>query len=420
MTQAAQPENVSPGNEFAAQCIETLIALTETIPKPHLSSDAQVADRLATAVGTLRSESYVHAPRLVFQVLEKEPQSAIAYAVWGLSLVRSGEISQALMAFDTALILDSACLPALGGKILLLALRGAQAGAAEEATLLRRSLQNTDPGFRTVFQRLLNVIAVPEAPDLRYLNIGGGPNFRHDHWRNLEAVASEANRQPFEFGPDCVFPLEDASFSLVYSSHCIEHLDDPTVERVLAEARRVVRPDGALILKIPDFDRIADDWRRGETDIICAPLWGLEALQPLWQRRGIADGVDARAAMIFCGFWNDAYAGAHGHFAGAGSQATDAYHGPPPLDDALLAAVFSETSPHAIAALLRQRVVETEPSYHFNHQNAWSRMELDSLLSRHAFRTLSFDARSIRRRYSWIPEIDAMDTISTYCFAVPQ
>ena len=97
-----------------------------------------------------------------------------------------------------------------------------------------------------------------------------------------------------------------------------------------------------------------------------------------------------------------------------------AYHGPRPLDEALLSAIFGESTPHGIAALLRRRFVDTEPSYNFNHQNAWSRRELEDLLSGHGFSVLSFNAEVIMRRYRWVPEIAAMDTISTYCFAVPQ
>ena len=319
MTNAAQQTVAASGDAFAAQCIQTLVGLIAATPPSQLSTDPVVAARLSLAARELQSDAHVRAPHLFFQVLEAEPDSAAAYAIWGLAATQSGDFVRGLMAFDAALMLDPDCLAALGGKILLMALQGPRAGAPAEAVALRRALRGKDQTFAAVFQRLLGVFEAPDAAEIRYLNIGGGPNFQFAHWRNLEAVESAANPSPFHFDPDCVFPLDDASLPLVYSSHCIEHLDDPTVDRVLKEARRVVRPEGALLLKIPDFDRIADDWRRGEPEIICAPLWGLESLQPLWRKRGVEDSVDSRAAMIFCGFWNDAYAGADGHFAGEGS-----------------------------------------------------------------------------------------------------
>jgi SAM-dependent methyltransferase len=41
-------------------------------------------------------------------------------------------------------------------------------------------------------------------------------------------------------------PFEDASFDLVYANFVVEHLDDPAT--ALTEWRRVLRPDGALVL----------------------------------------------------------------------------------------------------------------------------------------------------------------------------
>lgn len=47
-------------------------------------------------------------------------------------------------------------------------------------------------------------------------------------------------------------PLEDDSFDLVVSFETIEHVDDP--EKALAELRRVLRPDGVLIISSPNPD----------------------------------------------------------------------------------------------------------------------------------------------------------------------
>jgi ubiquinone/menaquinone biosynthesis C-methylase UbiE len=47
--------------------------------------------------------------------------------------------------------------------------------------------------------------------------------------------------------------LEDASFDVVFASNLLEHLDRHDSSRVLAEARRVLRSGGRLILLQPNF-----------------------------------------------------------------------------------------------------------------------------------------------------------------------
>lgn len=47
--------------------------------------------------------------------------------------------------------------------------------------------------------------------------------------------------------------FEDASFDCVFASNLLEHLDRPTGDRLLQEARRVIRPGGRIILMQPNF-----------------------------------------------------------------------------------------------------------------------------------------------------------------------
>jgi len=112
-------------------------------------------------------------------------------------------------------------------------------------------------------------------------------------------VPSDSNPNPVRFTPESDFPLADDSVELVYSSDCLEHLDDPTVARALSEARRILRPDGALLIKLLDFDRVLDDWRRQDPSLISAPVWNIESLLPMWDARGVAYTLDNRAAVIF-------------------------------------------------------------------------------------------------------------------------
>lgn len=259
--------------------------------------------------------------------------------------------------------------------------------------------------------RLVNAILPARA-----VNIGGGSEFAHPRWLNLDGATGPANPRPFAFTPSCVFPARTGSLATVYSSHCLEHLDDATVSRVLAEARRVIRPDGRLVIKLPDFDRALACWRAGDAAFFDEDRWGLRRLKELWSVKHVADTLDARASMVFCGFWNDEYGN---HFGDRASR-EGAYHGPAPIEGATLRALVAGSSPHALAGAMRAHVVATEPSYHFNHQNAWSRDELRASLDAAGFEVVSFDEATVISAAADIPGIEAARDESMYFLARPK
>jgi Methyltransferase domain len=246
---------------------------------------------------------------------------------------------------------------------------------------------------------------------MKALNIGGGPNFRAEGWINLDAVGSK----PFILSPDCVLPVADVSLDLVYSSHTLEHLDDPTVARVLEESHRVLKRTGKLLIKIPDFDAILAAYRRGDLGFF--HRWpNVQTMTETAASRGMTNSIEAIAAQCFCGFWNKEF----GHmFDGYDLKRSGAYYGPPVMTDEQLRAILALSSPHTIAVVLRHHVIESEKDYLFNHQNAWSRMELTAMLREHGFVVIGQDPRSIVAKYRGIPEIDAILDISAFYEANP-
>jgi len=94
-----------------------------------------------------------------------------------------------------------------------------------------------------------------------------------------------------------------------------------------------------------------------------------------------------------------------------------AYHGSPPMESKMLASLLSNQTPSNIAKELREYATNHEIVCHFNHQNAWSRAELEEELSCADFKVESFDKPYIISRFSKIPKIANMEDISMYCIA---
>ena len=221
------------------------------------------------------------------------------------------------------------------------------------------------------------------------LEIGGG-SVNHPGWVNLDA------RNGFALTPACTFPISEAD--IVYSSHCLEHLDDATVDRVLSEARYVCK--GHLVLKLPDFEQVLERWRAGDERYF--DQWGQAGVWPTWKNMGVPVNIDSKAAMIFCGWWNDAYGD---EFGKRTPDAPGAYHGPVKLPRGFYEALETALvfGPHWLAQGMKRAAPE---GAHFNHQNAWSRAELRSLLLRHGFHVETMDADKIIERFMHIPGIN--------------
>ncbi len=246
------------------------------------------------------------------------------------------------------------------------------------------------------------------------VNVGGGPNWGCGGWINLEEVTSPGNPHSFLLFPNCHFPIENDAVQTVYTSHAIEHLNLPTVYRVLSESHRVLEKGGNLIIKIPDYDMALDFWRR-QDDGFFGSGWNIQSVTYSWASRGTYDCLDYRAAMIFCSFFNDAFGNP---FGGAPSpDPENSYFGPPVVDIPYLRELIQDRSPSQITKELRKKIQGNEKNYHFCHQSAWSREELKTMLNAFGFEIVSFDPSEIIRTFETISGIHDMTTMSTFCWA---
>ena len=212
------------------------------------------------------------------------------------------------------------------------------------------------------------------------------------------------------------------SIETVYSSHALEHLSPDTVDRVFQEAFRVLEPGGRLILKLPDFDKILRSWNAGDENFF-DDSWGYSSIVPTWKNRNVPDTLDYRAAMTFCGFWNDEY-GHHfskvyssGGLDSEAFHAKGAYHGPPVITIEKLNQIKTYSSPRLVSDELRKIVIATEPNYHFNHQTAWSRDELSHLVESHGFNIKTTDSDQVLEICADVKGIYSSLNISMYLLA---
>lgn len=62
-------------------------------------------------------------------------------------------------------------------------------------------------------------------------------------------------------------PFEDESVDFIYSSHMLEHLDIHQRDTFLIECLRVLKPDGAIRLVVPDMEQIILEYTDGIIDM---------------------------------------------------------------------------------------------------------------------------------------------------------
>lgn len=240
------------------------------------------------------------------------------------------------------------------------------------------------------------------------LQLGGGKK-EWPGWLNLD----ETSNFPFFFQVDNKFPLKDKSQILVYSSHLLEHLAPFTVEYVLREVHRVLKPQHDFVIKIPDFELVLAKWRAKDEKFF--NKWGIQKVVPSWKNMGVPDTINFRCSMIFCGFWEEGYG--H-HF--KNKRNIESYHGPVPMKEHELIDLLNVNNPSIISATLRQ-MAEKEQGITFNHQSAWSKQEFHNLLRKHNFFVRTYmDKEACHKEYVSVPDIKDKSDISLYvsCYKI--
>jgi len=111
------------------------------------------------------------------------------------------------------------------------------------------------------------------------LHLGCGPR----HIPSFVHIDAQCAPHVDIVGPVERLPMEDASVSLIYASHVLEHFGRYEYKDVLREWFRVLRPGGILRLSVPDFSA-------------CAAIY---------YKDGLADGLSGLVGLIVGGQRNE-------------------------------------------------------------------------------------------------------------------
>lgn len=83
------------------------------------------------------------------------------------------------------------------------------------------------------------------------------PVFRQKHWREIRLDIDPNVEPDFIASITDMHVISDVMVDAVYSSHNVEHLYPHEVEVALREMRRVLKPDGFVLIKVPDLQAVA-------------------------------------------------------------------------------------------------------------------------------------------------------------------
>ena len=163
----------------------------------------------------------------------------------------------------------------------------------------------------------------------KLLQIGSGKNVG-ENWVNIDQITFPGV-QTVNIDPNLNLPIGNHEVSVAYTSHFLEHLDDSTVARVLAESFRVLQDNGSLVIKIPDFSMIQAWYRENNWEQFQKfKFFGVTSVLERWKKYNVQPTYTNVASMMFCGYWSKSL---NDHFKFGVQADTDGYHGPARIDE---------------------------------------------------------------------------------------
>lgn len=216
-----------------------------------------------------------------------------------------------------------------------------------------------------------------------FYNIGAG-KFVHPCWTNIDIT--DEHFQPgndggvtgilYDLFLHQPIPVATNSAELIYSSHTIEHIDDASLQNMLNESYRMLKPGGAIRLVTPDADNAFRAWKNNDRSYFFWIEW--EEMNKNLEKQCITMPLqDASLTQIFL----EDFAAAASVIAVEGNAIR--------LDDAAVHKLFQEKSfEDAMNYCTALCSVEQQRKYPFRHMNWFNEKKLRRMLTDAGFKTI--------------------------------
>ncbi|MEG3436906.1 methyltransferase domain-containing protein [Pannus brasiliensis CCIBt3594] len=115
---------------------------------------------------------------------------------------------------------------------------------------------------------------VLRSPKKLVLNVGCGPynpdalpaHFRDGNWQEIRLDINPAVRPDILGTITDLSAVPDNSVDAIFSSHNLEHVYNYEVPSALAEFKRALKPDGSILMIVPDLQTVAERVARGDIE----------------------------------------------------------------------------------------------------------------------------------------------------------
>jgi SAM-dependent methyltransferase len=180
-------------------------------------------------------------------------------------------------------------------------------------------------------------------------------------------------------------PFKSSSLKYVYSSMLFEHLNDKTVENMMAEIYRVLRPGGVFRLIVPDFDLCLERYKDGDLNFF-AKEWSTKDRFENWLHHGVLPSLENNLLWAFSGYSNKVMRRVDGQ--PPWHIDPGYYCGPPKLDknevrDLALSATAREFCEYAVSNIPKERM-----KYYDGHINCFTLGQLKKMGENNSFSEL--------------------------------
>jgi SAM-dependent methyltransferase len=229
----------------------------------------------------------------------------------------------------------------------------------------------------SVYRRLYS----PESiSNHRFLNIGAG-DFCHHCWTNVDRNIDWFTRNSNGIGKAVKFdlfgsdplPAESNTIELIYISHTLGHIDAASVNHVLKESFRVLKPGGRIRIITEDMDLFFNAWQQNDRDFFYWKDW--ESLNTDFKKFGLKKPMgEASITQLFLE-----------EFAASASEIADE-GGPERISDDKFKELFTTLpADQAYDYCVDRCPKELQSKYTFRHMNWFNEAKLTRLLKEAGF-----------------------------------